>query len=326
MVIKLFKNLADYRWLFAFGLMVMMFVPFNFPIHSTFPAVSLLKNFEIPGDPSFFQTKPGSMALVLLFIIFASFFHQMLISNKLLTARNFTGLFYTVAIMALWYPVWPSLYDMLTAGFLFLGIFNMFASEDSKQPLLRAFDASFLISISCILNIYLLPFMLLPFFALFFFRQFTWRLWASSFTGLILPHLFLMSAYFLVFGKTCYALMVEEIFGNAVISADKFTGFPIYWAICTPIIGIAVFRTMSTLGDKKIIVRKKTVLMTWIILFSMILLLFKDVSISLLLMIVSFPSGFFMASSMRRLQEKRLMIFITDVAFLSIVFFHIFLI
>ncbi len=325
MLTKLFKNLADYRWLIAFGVMLLFFLPFDFTFYSTFPAGSLLKYYHIADDFFLFQNKAIFLLLTLAIIIFASLFHQMLIANKLLPTRHYLSLFYTVLIIALWYPVIPTFYDLLTAGFLFLGINSIFASENSGQPLIRVFDATFLISISCVLNIYLFPFLLLPFLALFFFRQFSWQFWASALTGIIVPHFFLMSANFFFFEKIFYADFFYNVIDHFQISLDKYTKFPFAWAITSPLFLISTFRIISSLGEKKIIVRKKTVLLLWVIFFALLLFLISDIPVSLLILIIAMPFGYFISFTLRRVQEKRLLIILTDLSVPAILLIHLFL-
>jgi hypothetical protein len=324
MIVKLFRNLADFRWLIALLLLSLMFVPFRFQTEPLDLNTSLLQKFSILKDTTNQTGLLTHITLYLIIILLASWFHKILIFHRFIPARNFLGLFYSILLLAIWQPLFPGFIHSISAAFFFLAIYNMLSSENSQMPILRVFDAAFLISIAGILNLYLLPFMILPFVALTLFRQSTWNLWAAALTGLLLPHLFLAVIMLAVDDNIVYFSVFSTFFSSLKLSLNNFTEYPLHWICFSPVIFLTVFRMLSSLGDKKIIVRKKIVLFMWTTFLSVIMLFIHNVPITLFLILIFFPLGFYIASSLRFLAVKKLFILLTDLSLPALIIYNLF--
>lgn len=174
------------------------------------------------------------------------------------------------------------------------------------------------------LNVFFIPFLILPFVALLLFRLFDWRLIASAITGIILPHFFLMSMYFLFHDKTFYPELFTQIFSGFKIGLNNFIAYPVHWISFAPVLLLTALKTFSSLGERKIIVRKKSVFLIWITVFSILLLFFENGSPQILILMIAFPLGYFIATSLLFLHEKRIFIFLTDIAIPAIIVYHVF--
>jgi hypothetical protein len=224
----------------------------------------------------------------------------------------------------LWQPLFPGFINVISAALFFTAVYKMLSSEDAQMPILKVFDAAFFLSIAGIINLYLLPFMLLPFVALVLFRQSAWNLWAAAFTGLLLPHLFLAVIMLAVFDNIYYFSMYSTFFSSLDFNLNNFTEYPLHWICFSPVIFLSVFKMLTSLGDKKIIVRKKISLLIWTTVFSFFLLFIVEAPLTLLLLLILFPSGFYIASSLRFLAEKKLFILLTDISLPAVVIFNLF--
>jgi len=324
MIVQLFKNLADFKWIAAFLIMIAMFLPFDFNVSSAFESFSLLQKFQFFDFLNVNQSILLSILSASLIVLFLSLFHYMLMIHKLISSRNFLGVLYSLLFIVLWLPDITDVYGIISVGLFYLSIYYIFTAEDSSMPLLRIFDASFLISLSCMLNVFFIPFLILPFVALLLFRLFDWRLIASAITGIILPHFFLMSMYFLFHDKTFYPELFTQIFSGFKIGLNNFIAYPVHWISFAPVLLLTALKTFSSLGERKIIVRKKSVFLIWITVFSILLLFFENGSPQILILMIAFPLGYFIATSLLFLHEKRIFIFLTDIAIPAIIVYHVF--
>jgi hypothetical protein len=314
MIVQLFRNLADYKWFIAIVLLFGLFLPFDISVLLTGSESSLILN---EGLKTLLRTNNSTFSgllAVAMIIIVAVIYHFTLIRHKLLTGRNFLGLLYSVIFIAAFRPLFPSFNDILSASFILLAVLPVFASEDSNQPLLRIFDTAFLISIACIFDLNMLHFVIIPFVALVLFRQISWKLWVSGLTGLLLPQVFILSGYYLFNVQENYTETFISFFNHYQLSLSAFTIFAIPFAVIAPFMVLALLRTINSLVEKKIVVRKKIVLLMWIFVISVLLLLTKNAPVPAFMFIILMNLGFFMASSLRFLYEKRLFVLLTDLA------------
>jgi len=142
---------------------------------------------------------------------------------------------------------------------------------------------------------------------------------------MVIPHMFLISGLFVFSGNEDYFKKFAAFFSSLQFSAVHFTSYPYHWFILGPVMIITLFRTMTFLGEKKIIVRKKMILLVWFLVISMLLLFFRDAPFGNILLLISMIFGFFMTVSMRFLQEKRFFILLTDLSVPALILSRFFL-
>lgn len=319
MIINLFKNLSDTRWFAAIAILLIMFIPFDYHFTNHDFSFTLLQDFKIESwfsiDPTLFL----SIVIILFTIFSATLFFFMLMRNKLIPSRNYTGLFYSIILIIVWHPDIISYSNLITLAFLQFGLFKALSMEESANPQLAIFDSSFIISIACVLNVYLTPYILIPFLALLHFRVFHLRIWTSAFVGIFLPLLIINSLAYFIHGSFSLFTMLAEIFNSIKPGIAHIIQHPIHWAVAGLVMIPAIIRTLSLSSEKKIVIRKKTILLVWFFLFACTLLFLDQAPPDITIYLLAFPAGFFISSSFVFLSEKKLFSFIIDLVCIGLI-------
>jgi hypothetical protein len=322
MAARVFKNLYDTRWFAAIALLVVLFVPFDTVVVPHHLQSTLLQHV---GVQHWFDYNPGvigRIGLVLMTLLLCASFHILLSVNKIIPSKNFVGLLYTAILVAVWLPIFASFSDIFTGGFIVLGMYNLFHVEHAQNPILSIFNAAFCISLAVVLNLHALPFILLPFIALLLFRQALWNLWAAALAGLIIPQVLVSSVEFLLYDNISWLSMVFGFFADVELGVRHFVDFPIHWISMSPFLIIGLWGFLNRLGDKKIVIRKKSMLVFWMFSLAVILLFVNNAPLDILILFIALPSGFFIASSMKFLSERKLFIFLTDIGIITLIIFN----
>ncbi len=325
MIVSLFRNLVDFKWLLAAFILFALFLPMNSAINNGVSESALLLNDTTNAIFLFRNTFIAGLISAVFIILLAVIFNFTLISHKIVPGRNFLGLMYAIILMSLWLRVLPGIAELIPVLLIILAVMPVFSSEGSAQPQLRIFDASFIISIACLFSLTFLPFILVPFVALVLFRQVSWKLWVSALTGICIPQVFLITGLFVFSDNMFYFQKFSDFFNSMNFTVINFTSFPFHWYVFGPVLVFSLFRTINMLGEKKIIVRKKMILLIWLLLISVLLLFFSQVHFKSLILFISILSGFFISGSLQFLYEKRLFALLTDLSVPAIVFSHFFL-
>jgi hypothetical protein len=323
MLIKLFRNLTDYKWFFAFAILFLLFIPYSF-IEKNIIINSLLVKTNFHELINF---KYGILSLTIVIVVFILcyiLFFNTLISNKIVPYQNYLSLLFAVSIFSVWHPLdFFSLEELLIVIFFILFILKIFVGEGSNTPHLKFFDAGLMISIISIINLNFLIFYLLIFFSLFIFRIFHWQIWASAIVGLILPHVFLNSYYFLFFDKTFYNEILISFFNQISYSTNFFYLYPFHWIIFVSIYFISIIKTFSNIQHQKINIRKKNIIFIWIIIFLLLILPLQNTPFFVICFISSALLGYFISNSFKRLFERRFFIIFFDILIFTLICLNI---
>jgi hypothetical protein len=323
-IVRIFKNLSDTRWFTAIVILFLLFVPFNYTFTPHHISHTFLSIFSIS---SWFNYQPSpiiNLSIIALVITTAIFFHHVLVIHKLTPARNFTGLLFTVILLVVWHPTLISFEDLFTLILLFLGLFRLLSFEESTNPLLQIFDSAFLICLSCIINIFLLPLILLPLITLVHFRNFHLRLWLAAFTGIILPVIFLNSFAYFLSGEITFFALVSDSLRLISIDITHLKTSPYHWIGTGLFIVPAIFRSLSQTREKKIAIRKKTILLIWFFLLTIVISLFDQAPVDIIIYLIAFSSGFFISSSLKFLYERKLFALLIDLGCIALIVYHSF--
>lgn len=319
MIINLFKNLSDTRWFAAIAILLLMFIPFDYRFTNHDFSFTLLQDFKIESwfstDPTLFLT----IVIILFTILSASLFFFMLMGNKLIPSRNYSGLLFTIILIIVWHPDIISYSDLITLTFLLFGLFRVLNVEESANPQLAIFDSAFFICLACVLNVYLTPYILIPFLALLHFRVFYLRIWISALAGIFLPLFIVNSLAYVIHGSFSMFSMLAHIFNSIKPGIEHIIQHPFHWAVAGLVMIPAIFRTLSLSSEKKIITRKKTILLVWFFLFACVILFLDQAPPDIIIFLLAFPSGFFISSSFSFLSEKKLFSFLIDLVCIGLI-------
>jgi len=323
-IVRLFKNLSDTRWFAAILLLFVLFIPFNYIFSLHEYSHTLLTNLHISSWFIYQQTPINTISIIVLTIAAAIFFHHVLINNKLTSAKNFTGLLFTVILIVVWHPILVSYLHFFTLALVLFGLFRLLFFDESPNPLLQIFDSAFLISLAVILNIFLIPLILLPFVALIHFRDFNLRTWVAAITGIILPILFLNTADYLLNDQITFFTLISDSLALISTSFIHLKAYPYHWIGAGLVVVPAIIKTLSKTREKKIAIRKQTTLLIWFFILSFSISLFENAPIDIIIYLIAFPAGFFISSSLYFLHEKKLFAILIDLGCIALIVFHSF--
>ncbi len=322
MTVKLFKNLYNERWIPAIIIMFLML----FCLHCK-EIPEQFSNFLLKDHISFNLLLSSRLLLnvsIVFIVVYIVFFYAILNSNKLLQYKNYTGLLYTTMLISVWRPGILSYSDIISLMLLLYFIHNLFKSEKDSQPIMRMFDSAFYISTATIIELSLFPYIILLFVCLLVFRQSDWRLWASTFIGLLLPHVFFGPVYYFIFDNVYYLNILSDFFLNLNISYLNYTNNYIFWIGISPFALLAVIRIATTISEKNIIERKKILILFWILFISIFSLFSEKSSVNTSVLLVVSVIGFMLENSVKFLKEKKFFVILTDVGILTIIAFNFF--
>lgn len=323
MILRLFRNIDDYRWFAAVFVLLVLFIPFNYVIE--LPGIEHhLLNYLI-GDNLFIVGSGVFLKLltIMIIVITAAFFQGMLVDFKIIPSRNYTGLFFGVLFFVIWHPTLPLLTDILSAGLLLLSLFNIFTSEESERPNMRMFDAYFLLSLATIVNFAVVIYLFIPVIAMLILRHYTIRIWVAAFVGLLLPYLFLFMYDYVSNDSQIFPVLLSDITNGFNLTLSQINDNKVLNGVFLSLTIFSMLFALSKLKEKKIHIRKKTIILMWIVLFSMVLLFVNIGSVGFSICLISFILGFLFSFAFSKLLEKRLVSVLTDVGVIVIVVWQI---
>jgi hypothetical protein len=186
--------------------------------------------------------------------------NEVVIKNSSLSALLF------IVLMS-YFPFLLTLHQVSIATFLLLMILErLYRSYNKSESLELTYVSGFLIGIA---SLFYLPFLFFFFFllaSLLLFRNVDWHEYVGSLIGLITPFIFL-SVYYFWFDKWMtkaheFAKFYLITFNFALLREPKFL---ILSGIIIFLLLIALFTGVSRLSEKTIEIRKKTVLLIWVV-------------------------------------------------------------
>ena len=270
-MIRFFKSgfPVQYIAIFLIGMLLWgraFFDPCSMPApHGFVPFYSLLF--------SLLSTTP-IIAVILGFILVmvsAYLLNQLLTVNDVVLKNSSLAGFLFVILMS-FHPQLLILQPVnISIFFLLLIVKQLFNSYNREDPYDLVYSAGFFTAIGSLFYFPFLLFILFIFFSFIFFRSASWREWVSSFLGFLTPFVFFSVYYFwndrLLSKVIDYfsALEVEmswKIFGNTffTLSASVIILFFLY----------CFFNGFRRATEKTIEIRRKTLLLTWIMFFAVI--------------------------------------------------------
>lgn len=208
--------------------------------------------------------------------------NEVVLKNSTLSALVF------IALMS-YFPFLLTLHQLSIATLILIMILErLYKSYSKAESLELTYVAGFMIGIA---SMFYLPFLLFFLFLLvsfILFRNVDWHEWIGSLIGLLTPFIFL-SVYYFWFDK--WMIKAAEYQHFFLISFDpkpfREPGFLILSGILLVLLVFGLFTVLARLSEKTIEIRKKTILLIWIIPV-MILSMFFSASLLKYHLLISF--------------------------------------
>jgi putative flippase GtrA len=238
--------------------------------------------------------RAASMIGFILTLLSAFLLNRLLTSNEVVLKNSSLSALIFIALMS-YFPFLLTLHQLSIATFILLMILErLYKSYSKSESLELTYVAGFLIGIA---SLFYLPFILFFFFLLIsfiIFRNIDWHEWVGSFIGLATPYIFL-SVYYFWFDE--WMIIAHEYQHFFMISFDpapfREPTFLILSGIVLVLLVLGLITGLSRLSEKTIEIRKKTILLIWLIPV-MILSIFFSASLLKYHLLISFItlSGF----------------------------------
>jgi putative flippase GtrA len=238
--------------------------------------------------------RAASMIGFILTLLSAFLLNRLLTSNEVVLKNSSLSALIFIALMS-YFPFLLTLHQLSIATFILLMILErLYKSYSKSESLELTYVAGFLIGIA---SLFYLPFILFFFFLLIsfiIFRNIDWHEWVGSFIGLATPYIFL-SVYYFWFDE--WMIKAHEYQHFFMISFDpapfREPTFLILSGIVLVLLVLGLITGLSRLSEKTIEIRKKTILLIWLIPV-MILSIFFSASLLKYHLLISFItlSGF----------------------------------
>jgi putative flippase GtrA len=224
----------------------------------------------------------------ILTLLSAFLLNRLLTRNEVVHKNSSLSALIFIVLMS-YFPFLLTLHQLSIATFLLLMILErLYQSYNKAESLELTYVAGFLIGIG---SLFYLPFILFFFFLLIsflLFRNIDWHEWAGSFIGMATPYIFL-SVYYFWFDE--WMIKAQEYQHFFMISFDpvpfRETSFLILSGIVLVLLVFGLITGLSRLSEKTIEIRKKTILLIWLIPV-MILSIFFSASLLKYHLLISF--------------------------------------
>jgi len=209
------------------------------------------------------------IACVLGFILttLSAFILNRLLTTNEVVLKNSTLSALLFIVLMSYFPFLLTLHQVSIATlFLLMILERLYKSYNKYESLELTYVAGFLIGIAAL---FYLPFILFFFFLLvsfLIFRNVDWHEWVGSFIGLITPFIFLSVYYF---WNDKWLIKAHEYLQFFLISFDptpyKDATFLFLSTLIIILLVFGLFTGLSRLSEKTIEIRKKTILLIWLI-------------------------------------------------------------
>ena len=202
----------------------------------------------------------------ILTILSAFLLNRLLTRNEVVLKNSSLSALIFIALMS-YFPFLLTLHQLSIATFILLMILErLYQSYSKTESLELTYVSGFLIGIA---SLFYLPFILFFFFLLIsfiIFRNTDWHEWAGSFIGMVTPYIFL-SVYYFWFDE--WLIKAREYQHFFMISFDpapfREPAFLILSGIVLVLLVFGLITGLSRLSEKTIEIRKKTILLIWLI-------------------------------------------------------------
>ncbi len=209
------------------------------------------------------------IACILGFILMLSsafLLNRLLTQNEVVLKNSSLAALIFIELMS-YLPFLLTLNQVSIATFFLLMILErLYKSYEKSESLQLTYVAGFLTGIA---SLFYLPFILFFFFlliSLIIFRNIDWHEWAGSLIGLVTPYIFL-SVYYFWFDK--FMIKVYEYYRFFEYSFDtaplREPAFVILSAIVLFLLALGLITGLWRLSERTIEIRKKTILLIWLI-------------------------------------------------------------
>jgi putative flippase GtrA len=224
----------------------------------------------------------------ILTLLSAFLLNRLLTQNEVVLKNSSLSALLFIALMS-YFPFLLTLHQLSIATLILLMILErLYKSYSKSESPELTYVAGFLIGIA---SFFYLPFILFFFFLLIsfiIFRNIDWHEWVGSFIGLVTPYIFL-SVYYFWFDK--WMIKAHEYQHFFMISFDpapfREPTFLILNGIVLVLLIFGLVTGLSRLSEKTIEIRKKTILLIWLIPV-MILSIFFSASLLKYHLLISF--------------------------------------
>lgn len=223
------------------------------------------------------------------------------ITGKLMT----TGLFFFALLSASLSSFAVINPFILINFFLFFFIRNLYRLPQFENPIPLVFNSALMLGIASLYFFKISFLVLIIWMALIIHRVSSWRNYVVSLLGLALPYLFVTTWYFWSDQLSDFLLRLEDMLAIHInISTSISTTDLIIFVVITFVIVIAVIKTMASLNQKNINLRRNLMISLYFLLVSFILaLLFGHGVNSLLITII--PAAVILSNAFSEVRNPR---------------------
>jgi putative flippase GtrA len=224
----------------------------------------------------------------ILTLISAYLLNRLLTNNEVVLKNSTLSMLIFIALMS-YFPFLLTLHQTGIATFILLMILErIYHSYDKSESPELTYVAGFLTGIASLFYLPFILFFLFLLIAFINFRNIDWHEWVGSFIGLCTPFIFLSVYYFWIDKWMIRAVEYKHFF---LISFDpapfREPGFLILSGIVVVLLLFGLITGLSGLSEKTIEIRKKTILLIWLIPV-MILSIFFSASLLRYHLLISF--------------------------------------
>ncbi len=221
---------------------------------------------------------PGIAAIIgfILTLLSAFLLNRLLTQNEVVQKNTTLSALVFIALMS-YFPFLLTLHQLGIVIFILLMILDrLYQSYTRSGSPELTYVAGFLIGIASLFYLPFILFFLFLLIAFIIFRNIDWHEWVGSFIGLVTPYIFL-SVYYFWFDK--WMIKAHEYQRFFMISFDpapfREPAFIILSSIVMVLLIFGLITGLSKLSEKTIEIRKKTILLIWLIPVMIISILFS---------------------------------------------------
>ena len=233
---------------------------------------------------------PGIAAILgfILTLLSAFLLNRLLTQNEIVQKNSTLSALIFIALMS-YFPFLLTLHQLSIAIFILLMILErLYQSYTKSESIELTYVAGFLIGIASLFYLPFILFFLFLLIAFIIFRNIDWHEWVGSFIGMVTPFIFLTVYYFWL---DELMIKVNEYLRFFMISFNpapfREPAFLILSGIVMVLLIFGLITSLSKLSEKTIEIRKKTILLIWLVPV-MILSIFFSASLLKYQLLISF--------------------------------------
>ncbi len=275
MFIKLFKSGYSLQLIILFVILLLLWIEdFINPVHAAheFSPAPFYNYFYY-----FQKNLPILQVLIAFILVIAQAFllNKILIENAIIRKNSFLPAFVYIIIMSQSKEL-HTIYPALIANLLLIVVFYyLLKIYNETEAYLEILNAGFLVGLASLFYLPSIFFIILLWIGFIIYSIFLWREWVISLIGLLIPYIFLFTYYF-------WFDRMDDMLSNYLVFFDNiselFFELNIFQIITLSMIALfvllAINRIIISLNTKTISIRKKSIIMIWFFLISLISLIF----------------------------------------------------